>query len=115
MITVSHEDGYILALVLGEFTVQDFRRFEEEALYDIRQQGKAKLVFDLTGMAAYTIDMAVEEIRFLKAHRQQFERVAIVSDDQWVTWSVWLNRMLTESEIEVFEDLAEAKSWIASE
>ncbi|WP_028453775.1 STAS/SEC14 domain-containing protein [Chitinilyticum aquatile] len=115
MITVSHEDGHILAVVLGEFTVQDFRQFEEEALYDIRQQGKARMIMDLTGMAAYTIDMAVEEIRFLKQHRQQFERVAIVSDDQWVTWSVWLNRMMTESEIEVFDDVADARSWIISE
>ncbi|MBE9609808.1 STAS/SEC14 domain-containing protein [Chitinilyticum piscinae] len=113
MITVTHEQGSVLATVLGEFTVQDFRQFEEEVLYDIRQQGRAKLLLDLSDMVTYTIDMALEEVRFLQAHRQQFEKVAIVSSDQWVTWSVWLNRMIAESEIEVFEELQPAMDWLA--
>ncbi|WP_028455684.1 STAS/SEC14 domain-containing protein [Chitinilyticum litopenaei] len=114
MISISHEPGYIHAKVFGEFTVQDFRQFEEEALYELRFQDKADMLIDLNDMLAYTIDMAVEELRFVTRHRQQFKRVAIVSSDQWVTWSVWVNRVISESEIRVFEDVEEAQRWLAT-
>ncbi|AOX99088.1 STAS/SEC14 domain-containing protein [Jeongeupia sp. USM3] len=112
MITISHEAHYIYVAVLNEFTVQDFKEFEDSVLYELRFHGSANLLFDLSGMMGYTIDMAVEEVRFARKHRRDFGRVAIVSDDQWVTWSAWINNLLSDAEIEVFDDVDEAKTWL---
>ncbi|KAF0814193.1 hypothetical protein IGB42_01090 [Andreprevotia sp. IGB-42] len=112
MLSISHEPNYLHVAVLSEFTVHDFREFEEEVLYEIRFRGAVNLLFDLTEMLGYTLDMALEEIRFARAHRRDFKRVAIVADDQWVTWSAWLNQLLSEAEIEVFSDVDAAQGWL---
>jgi hypothetical protein len=114
MISISHESNYIHAVVFEQFTLQDYKEFEENVLYDIRFHGFARLLLDLSQMDGYTIDMALEEIRFSKQNRQHFDKVAVVSCDQWVVWSVWLNQAIAESEIKIFSELAEAQFWLQS-
>lgn len=60
----------------------------------------------------YFADMALEEIRFSRDHRQEISKIAVVSSDQWVTWSAWLSRLVTEAELQVFEDADEAAMWL---
>jgi len=115
MISISHEQDYVHVAVIGEFTVADFREFEENVVYEIRFHGHANLLFDLTEMISYTLDMAVEEVRFTKAHKQDFGRVAVVSDDQWVAWSAWLNQLLSDAEIELFSGVDAARDWLMGE
>ncbi|GAA5785471.1 hypothetical protein GCM10007860_04070 [Chitiniphilus shinanonensis] len=112
MITITHEQNFVHVAVLGEFTLGDFREFEENVLYEIRFRGRANLLFDLTEMLSYTIDMAVEEVRFSRSHRQDFGKVAILTNDQWVTWSAWLAQLFTDAQIELFPDLESAKLWL---
>ncbi|WP_297577017.1 STAS/SEC14 domain-containing protein [uncultured Deefgea sp.] len=112
MISISHEAKYTHAVVFEQFTLQDYKEFEDNVLYDIRFHGAARLLLDLRLMDGYTIDMALEEIRFSKKNRQNFDRVAVVSDDQWVVWSVWLNQAISESEIKVFADITSAQQWL---
>ncbi|UXY13775.1 STAS/SEC14 domain-containing protein [Chitiniphilus purpureus] len=113
MITISHEQNYIHVAVLGEFTLKDFREFEENVLYELRFHGRANLLFDLTEMISYTLDMAIEEIRFARAHRRDFDKVAVLSNDQWVAWSAWLNQLLSEARIELFQETDAARAWLA--
>ena len=112
MISISHETNYTHAVVFEQFTLQDYMEFESNVLYEIRFHGKARLLLDLSQMVGYTIDMALEEIRFSKQNRQNFDKVAIVSDDQWVVWSVWLNQAIAESEIRMFSDIQGAQIWL---
>ncbi|QLG87955.1 STAS/SEC14 domain-containing protein [Chitinibacter bivalviorum] len=111
MISISHESSYIHVVIFGQFTLQDYKEFEENVLYDIGFHGPAKLLFDLTEMTGYTIDMALEEINFSSKHQQDFSQVAVVTDDQWVVWSVWINRAIADSNIMVFESVNEALNW----
>ncbi|WP_148716181.1 STAS/SEC14 domain-containing protein [Chitinolyticbacter meiyuanensis] len=115
MISISHEQNYVHVAVIGEFTVADFREFEENVVYEIRFRGHANLLFDLTEMISYTLDMAVEEVRFTREHKQDFGRVAVISDDQWVAWSAWLNQLLSDAEIELFSSVDAARDWLSQE
>lgn len=112
MITLAQEKNYYHAVVLDEFTLQDFREFEQHVVYASRFEGPVRILLDLREMAGYTIDMAMEEVRFSKEHHQDIEKIAIVTSDQWVTWSAWLTRLITEAEIQVFEDIDDAQSWL---
>jgi hypothetical protein len=69
-------------------------------------------LFDLGRMADLTIDVAWEEIRFSRAHANDFKRIAVVTDSQWVTWSAWLSQTFVNADVEVFADAAEARSWL---
>lgn len=112
MISIVQENGFLRVAVADQFTLQDYREFEQIVLKVLQSHVLVNLLFDLREMQGYTIDMALEEVRFTKAHHDELSRIAIVSDDQWVLWSAWLNRLLADAEIRVFEELADAEVWV---
>lgn len=112
MISIVQENGYYHVVVFNEFTLHDFQEFEQSVKYASQFEGPVRLLVDLRDMAGYTIDMAVEEIRFSKEHGQDIDKIAIITDDQWVTWSAWLTRIITDAEIKVFKEPSEGLLWI---
>lgn len=112
MIAIEHEDDFINIAVAGEFTLADYKEFEELVRYKIKFRGKVDLLFDLRDMLGFTIDVAWEEIQFSRQHSHDFRRVAVVTTDQWVIWSAWLSRMFVDAEILVFEEYDAAKEWV---
>lgn len=115
MITIEQSDKLVNVAVLGEFTLADFKQLEQHVLYRIQFAGRVNLLLDLRDMVSYTVDVAWEEIRFSREHASEFGRVAVVTDDQWVTWSAWLTRLFTAAEIQVFDDYETATAWAEGE
>lgn len=115
MITIDHTQSLVSVAVMGEFTLDDFREFEEYVLEDGRFDGMLDLLFDLTEMLDFTVDMAWEEIKFSRTHGGDFRRIAVVTDSQWVAWSTWLEQLFVSADLRVFEDSGEARSWLTVE
>ena len=112
MITIEQTDNLVNAAVLGEFTLADFKAFEEQSLYKLKTPGTLNLLFDLRGMLDYSVDVAWEEIKFFsREHNHDFTRIAVVTDDQWLTWNAWLSRLFVDADIRVFTDYHAAKEW----
>lgn len=115
MITIEDKDRLVNIAVMGEFTLADFKQFEEHALYKLKGDGKVNLLFDLRGMLDYTADVAWEEIKFFsREHNHDFSKIAVVTDDQWLTWQAWLSRLFVDADIRVFGDYQEAQNWAAA-
>jgi len=115
MITIEQTDNLVNAAVIGEFTLADFKEFEEQSLYKLQSPGTVNLLFDLRGMIDYTVDVAWEEIKFFsREHNHDFSKIAVVTDDQWITWQAWLSRIFIDADIEVFNDYDEALAWVQS-
>lgn len=115
MITIDHDQGLVSIAVLGEFTLDDFREFEEYLLANDLFDGSCKLLFDLNEMAGFTVDMAWEEIKFSRIHGGDFRRVAVATHSQWVAWSAWLEQLFVSADLRVFADAAEARAWLTEE
>ncbi len=113
MIAVEHRERLVAAAVLGEFTLDDFTEFEQYLIDNELFDGSCSLLFDLTEMAGFTIDAAVEEIKFSRIHGGDFRRIAVVTDSQWVAWSAWLERLFVRADLRVFADAGEARAWLA--
>ena len=113
MITIEHKGDLLNIAVLGEFNLADFKQFEEFALKKLQTPGPVNLLFDLRAMLSYTLDVAWEEIKFFnREHQHDFSKIAVVTDDQWITWQAWLSRLFIDADIRVFSNYAEAKSWV---
>jgi hypothetical protein len=113
MITIEQTKDSLNIAVMGEFTIADFKQFEENTLYKLKTPGEVNLIFDLRGMINYTADVAWEEIKFFsKEHNHDFTKIAVVTSDQWITWQAWLSRLFLDAEVCVFQDYEEAKEWI---
>lgn len=112
MITIKNDiDNLVIAAALGEFTLADFQQLENAAELAIKFRGKARLLIDLRDMIGFTLDVAWEEIKLMRAHGDDLERIAIVTDDQWLQWSGWLTRIFTNADVQVFEDYEPALIW----
>ena len=112
MITIEQTANLVNVAVLGEFTIADFKSFEVQSLYKLKTPGPINLLFDLRAMIGYTVDVAWEEIKFFsREHNHDFSKIAVVTDDQWLTWQAWLSRIFIDADIEVFDDYDEALAW----
>ena len=113
MITIEQTDNLVNVAILGEFTLADFKTFEEQSLYKLKSPGQLNLLFDLRAMIDYTMDVAWEEIKFFsREHNHDFTKIAVVTSDQWLTWQAWLSRLFIDAEICVFTDYDEAQDWV---
>lgn len=113
MITTQHSGHLVEFAVFGEFTLADFKEFEELVLNEIKFSAPVNLLVDLRDMADFTLDMAWEEIQFSRQHAGDFKRIAVITDSQWVAWSAWLSQLFVNADVTVFAEEAEARAWLA--
>lgn len=113
MITTNQQENRVNVIVFGDFTLADYKEFEDVFNSKVKFEGPVSLLLDLREMSGFTIDMALEEIRFARAHSHDFTRIAILTDDQWVTWSAWLSKIFVDADTQVFEDADDAEAWLA--
>ncbi|MDO4640813.1 MAG: STAS/SEC14 domain-containing protein [Neisseria sp.] len=108
-----HEQDYGLDIALfNEFTLEDFRNFEEAALDIAQRVHRPDLLLDLSMLKDFTIDMAVEQLKFLRGHENEFGRIAIVVDDVWIKLGAHISSLLTRQHPKYFDDVASAQAWL---
>lgn len=115
MIVIQHQPRRVLVNVYGEFTLSDFQEFEKMVSYTAQFEGPVDLLFDLREMADFTLDVAWEDIVFARTHPDDFNRIAVITESQWVTWSAWLTRIFVRAEMRVFTEETEALSWFETQ
>ncbi|MEW6589710.1 MAG: STAS/SEC14 domain-containing protein [Pseudomonadota bacterium] len=111
MISLTMHNNVIAVTVMGPFTLDDYKEFEQAVCYGIQFQGTVNLLFDLRDMLSYSVDVAWEEMKFSREHKNDFGRIAILTGDQWIAWSMWINRTFMSADIRLFDDLALAQAW----
>jgi hypothetical protein len=113
MIVIEEAQDLVKATVYAQLTLADYRELERAVTTELKNAPKVKLLLDLSNMAAFTLDVAWEDLKFTKAHAHDFQRIAVVADSQWHSWTGWLATAFTDAEIETFDSLADANAWLA--
>ena len=112
MIVVQHQPGKVQVNVYGEFALADYKEFEEMVMGAAKSEGPVDLLFDLREMADFTLDVAWEDLDFARAHPDDFRRIAVLTQSQWVAWSAWLTRIFIHAEMRIFDNETEACAWL---
>lgn len=112
MIVTDHKGNLVTVAVYGEFTLDDYKEFEDQVNYRVKFDGSVNLLFDLRQMADFTLDMAWEEIKFSRSHSRDFSKIAVLTESQWVAWSAWLSQIFVDTDLRVFSDEQEARDWL---
>ncbi|WEN43277.1 hypothetical protein CKCBHOJB_02891 [Thauera sp. GDN1] len=115
MISIENTEKMVAVAVFGEFTLADYKEFEDVVNYHIQFEGTVDLLFDLRQMVGFTLDVAWEEIKFSRQHAGDFRRIAVLTEDQWLTWSAWVSQLFVNAEVRVFDDEDEARAWLAAD
>ena len=112
MIVIQHQKNRVSMNVYGEFTLSDFKEFEEMVNRKVRFEGPVDLLVNLREMVDFTIDVAWADSVFAREHPDDFRRIAVVTQSQWVAWSAWLSQIFVSAEMKVFDEDDEALDWL---
>lgn len=112
MISIREQDYGLDVALYNEFTLGDFKLLEEALLKRSGEHDKPDVLLDLSGIKDFTLDMAMEEIRFMRAHENEFGRFAVVADDSWIRLAAHLSGLLTRVPAQYFETVEEAQDWL---
>ena len=112
MISIEEAGNLINVAVFGEFTLADYKEFEEQVLYKSRVSGSVNVLFDWRDMLSYTVDVAWEDIKFIRKHGGEFNRIAIITENQWQAWGAWVSNLFVDADIRVFSNYDDAKAWV---
>jgi hypothetical protein len=118
MIKVSQEsEGNVLVLSAeGKLTDKDYKDVLIPRLESIiRVHGKARLLLDM-GDEFHGWEPAAfwDDARFGLAHRNDFEKMAVIGGPKWVEWVLKIATLIMSGEVRSFspDKRAEALNWI---
>ena len=114
MIVIEEEKSLLKVHVYDELTISDFREFEEAVNKNLGANGTIDLLLDFNNMTGFTLDTALEEIQFNRQHIGDYQKIAVVTSDQWLTWVTWLATVFTHANVQKFPDTQLALDWLAA-
>ncbi|ACO75214.1 STAS/SEC14 domain-containing protein [Laribacter hongkongensis] len=112
MISIREQEYGLDVAIYNEFTLADFKDFEVALLDYKMRKGQPNVLLDLSEVMDFTIDMAIEELRFVRAHQHDFGRVAVVVKDGWMKLATHIADLLANTETAHFEDGDAARAWL---
>jgi hypothetical protein len=103
---------------IGKVEDDDFERTVEPVLRGEMAAGhKIRLLYLLgPGLREYEGDTLAEEMKFAARHPTQYERVAVVSDEDWLRPALRVLSVLVPGQLRAFPvaQVAAAKEWLAT-
>jgi hypothetical protein len=100
--------------VSGKVTKADFQHFVPEFERQVRQNGKLRLLFDITDFNGWEVDALWEEIKFDIKYFSEIELLAIVGDKKWHHGMAVFCKPFTKATIQYFDhtNIVEARNWL---
>jgi hypothetical protein len=115
-IQLNEENGgkILVVHISGKLVKADYRHFVPEFERLLRQHGKLRVLFDMTGLHGWDAAAMWEDIKFDTKHFADIERLAIVGDKKWQQGMATFFKPFTKATIRYFDhdDAAEARKWL---
>jgi len=115
-IRINEGDGgnFLAVHVSGILAGADYEQFVPEFERLVRQHGKLRVLFDMTGFHGWEAAAMWEEIKFDAKHLAGIERLAVVGDKQWQHVMVTICKPFTKAMVRYFDhpQAAEAGKWL---
>lgn len=107
----SHDNviGYSVA---GDVSDEEYRHTASEMRDQIALHGKVRLLFRVSDISPQSFVRALDErFRFAADHKDDIERMAMVTDDTATEWLTRLGGILAPIDVEHFRVDDEDKAW----
>jgi hypothetical protein len=107
--------GTVGVEAVGKVTEEDYRRVLEPALTQASQEGRIRLLFVLGDeFGSLSPGATWADTKLWARHLKGWERIAIVSDADWLEHAATVFGWMMPGQVKVFEtdDVADAKSWL---
>ncbi len=111
-------DGKILNVhVSGKLLKTDYETFVPEFGRLVREHGKLRLLFDMSGFHGWEMAALWEDVKFDVKHFSDIERLAMIGEKKWQHGMATFCKPFTTATIRYFEhaDADAARAWLAKE
>ena len=100
--------------VNGKLAKADYEHFVPEFERLVKQHGKLRVLFDMTGFHGWDAGALWEELKFEVKHFNDIERLAIVGEKTWEKWMAMFCKPFTKAKIRYFThaEAAVARKWL---
>jgi hypothetical protein len=113
---MKEEDGgkVIAVHVSGKLEKADYERFVPEFSRLVREHGKLRVLFDMSGLHGWEVSAALEDFKFGVEHFSDIERLAMVGEKKWQQGMATFCKPFTKAAVRYFDhaDAAEARTWL---
>lgn len=113
---LTEENGgkVVVVHVSGKLVKADYEHFVPEFERLIRQHGKLRLLFDMTGFHGWEASAAWEDFKFGIEHFADIERLAMVGEKKWQHGMAIFCKPFTKAAVRYFEhaDAVAAREWL---
>jgi hypothetical protein len=110
-------DNVVAVSVSGEVTGEDYSKVLIPAVEDrIRKYGKVRILYRLDNeLQWFTLNAMLEDAKVGIRNFTAFERIAVVSDVDWVNSAVEMFKFVIPFPVKTYsnEEFSEAKAWIS--
>jgi hypothetical protein len=107
--------GKVLVVeVSGKLETANYERFVPEFERLVREHGKLRVLFDMTGFHGWELCALWEDIKFDVNHFSDIERLAMVGEKKWQQGMATFCKPFTNATIRYFEhtELDKAMEWL---
>ena len=115
-IQLNEENGgkILVVHVSGKLAKADYEHFVPEFERLVRQHGKLRMLFDMTGFHGWTAGAMWEDTSLRCNHFADIDRLAMVGEKKWQQGMATFCKPFTKATIRYFDhaDAAEARKWL---
>ncbi|UII31401.1 STAS/SEC14 domain-containing protein [Fulvivirga ulvae] len=116
-ILTSNHDNAVAIRMNGELTTKDYEPVVSLLEDKISKHGKINLYCEVGELEEVEPGAIWKDLKFDARHFNDFERVAMVGDKQWLEWGAKFARPFTSAQVEYFDmsEKARAMQWVVAE
>jgi hypothetical protein len=115
-IKLKEENGgkVLIVHVSGKLVKAYYEHFVPEFDRLVRQHGKLRVLFDMTGLRGWEAGILWEDTKFAIKHFADIESLAMVGEKKWQHGMATFCKPFTKATIRYFDhtDVAEARKWL---
>lgn len=112
------ENRIVTLSVFGKLTGSDYRAILLPAMEEaIEELGQLRCLIDLSEFTGLDFSAFWEDLKFGLGNASHMEKIAIISDRQWVEWAAKAGGLVTPAKIQAFDatERLEARRWLTAE
>ncbi len=111
-------DDVLGVVASGHVTARDYETVVVPAVEAaLKAHGSVRMLYQLgTAFTGFSTGAMWDDMKLGLSHRQAWERIAVVTDHEWVAAAIGLFRFMVPCPLKVFPnaDFAEAVHWVAT-
>jgi hypothetical protein len=115
-IQLNEENGgkTLIVHVSGTLAAADYEHFVPEFERLVREHGRVRVLFDMTGFHGWTAGALWEDTKFAMHHFRDIDRLAAVGEKKWQEGMTTFCKPFTQATIRYFDhgDASDARRWL---